>query len=245
LVAAVRLPRLANFDDLAPLEREPGFTVRFTAAPEWLRVADLVVVPGSKTTVADLAWLRETRLADALVERARRGGAILGICGGCQMLGEQIDDPHGVESPTRSAEGLGVLPLRTAFEPIKRTTRVRAELAADSLLGRAGTVLAGYEIHMGRTHGTPPVARVVERNGHPCADPDGARAGHAVVGTMLHGVFDNASVRAALRASLRRHRGAPRLAAAPAEPAQSAFERLADALEAALDIDAIARLVAG
>jgi len=118
-IAVVRLPRIANYDDVEPLEHEPGVTVRFVDRPGELAGADLAIVPGSKHTIADLAWLRATGLADVLTARARDGAPILGICGGCQMLGEIIEDPLGIESSEPRATGLGL--WRAA-----RSTRCRA-----------------------------------------------------------------------------------------------------------------------
>src|SRR5439155_511936 len=106
VVAVPRLPRIANFDDLEPLAAEPGVAVRFASRPETLADADVVVLPGSKTTVADLAWLRDRRLDGATASAARDGRVVIGICGGYQMLGEHLDDPDHVESDVASARGL-------------------------------------------------------------------------------------------------------------------------------------------
>ena len=108
-IAVVRLPRISNFDDFQPLEHEPEVVVRYVETPRQLSDADLVILPGSKSTVADLAWLRASGIDRAVVERAHRGEPILGVCGGYQMLGQSIEDPHGVESPERSTPGLGLL----------------------------------------------------------------------------------------------------------------------------------------
>ena len=110
-IAIARLPHISNYDDFLALEHEPGVVVLFAESPSEITRADLVVIPGSKSTVADLAWLRSSGLADAISWRARRGEPVIGICGGCQMLGKAIEDPDAIESSTRFAAGLNLLPL--------------------------------------------------------------------------------------------------------------------------------------
>ena len=176
-VAVVKLPRISNFTDADALAAEPGVLVRFTDLPAELADADLVVLPGSRATVADLAWVRERGLADVITGRARAGRPVLGICGGYQMLAGQIDDP--VESRLGRVDGLGLLPVRVAFGSAKRLGRP---------VGRAlGAPVAGYEIHHG-------LAEVTD----PAAEPflDGCRRG-AVWGTSWHGVLENDEFRRA------------------------------------------------
>jgi adenosylcobyric acid synthase len=176
-VAVVRLPRISNFTDVDALSAEPGVLVRFATSPADLADADLVVLPGSRATVADLAWLRERGLAGAVTERARAGRPVLGICGGYQMMAAQIDDP--VESRRGLVDGLGVLPVRVRFGAEKTLARPR---------GRAlGAPVAGYEIHHG-------VAEITD----PAAEPflDGCRRG-AVWGTSWHGALENDQFRRA------------------------------------------------
>jgi adenosylcobyric acid synthase len=143
-MAVVRLPWLSNFTDLDPLAAEPGVVVRFTTAPAEVLAADLAVVPGTKATVADLAWLRRMGLDRALAERAGRGLPTLGICGGYQLLGERITDR--VESGAGEVAGLSLLPVETIFKEAK----VLANPAGTApWLG--GVPASGYEIHHGRT----------------------------------------------------------------------------------------------
>jgi adenosylcobyric acid synthase len=245
-IAVVRLPLVSNYDDFLPLEHEPGVVVRFVERAEELAGADLVVLPGSKGTLADLAWLRASGLADAIVARARGGGRTLGVCGGCQMLGERISDPDHVESIADGAEALGLLPIATRFQRDKRTAQVCARPRAATFLAD-GTIedVVGYEIHMGRVEraaGEPGAFAVHARNGAPADDVDGARsADGAVVGTMIHGLFDNASVRRALLASLRAGKGIP----APPQttaPAPDELDRLAQALRESIDLSLLQRL---
>src|SRR5712691_5495317 len=172
-IAVVRLPRIANFDDFEPLAVEPGVRMRFATTPAALRAADLVVLPGSKSTMADLAWLQETGLAAAVA-----GRPVLGVCGGFQMLGEDLRDPQRVESERAAAVGLGLVPVTTTFSREKTTVRVRARVAASGLLrGAAGSELAAYEIHAGRseiTRRAPRPFTIVERCGAAVNDPEGA-----------------------------------------------------------------------
>jgi adenosylcobyric acid synthase len=246
-VAVVRLPRIANFDDFEPLAEEPGVRVRFVGTADALAAADLVVLPGSKSTVADLAWLRERGLPAAVRAAAARGGLVLGICGGFQMLGEAVHDPEGVESGAASAAGLGLLPVVTTFSPAKTTVRVRARVAAGAgpFAGAAGGEVRAYEIHAGRTR-VAPGARwlfdVVERAGAPAGDTDGVlSASGAVAGSYLHGLFANDALRGALLRHLAARAGRapdPRWGA----PRADRYDRLADAVGGALDLAAVAKL---
>jgi adenosylcobyric acid synthase len=180
-IAVVRLPHLSNFDEFEAL---PG--VRWVDDPAALADAALVILPGSKCTVDDLAWLRARGLADAVVARARAGRAVVGVCGGFQMLGERILDPDGVESRTPEVAGLGLLPVTTRFARDKVTERVRARLAD-------GREREGYEIHCGRVerHGGRPFATIVRRGEHVVDEPDGCVVG-CVAGTLVHGLYEPA-----------------------------------------------------
>src|SRR4051812_1943829 len=232
-IAIVKLPRLSNYDDFTPLEHEPGVVVRYVETPDELPGADLVVLPGSKSTVADLEWLRQVGIAAALCARARQGRPILGVCGGCQMLGETIEDQHGVESAIPRTAGLDVLPLRTQFAREKITARVRARPVGRSLLwsdADAGvSEIEGYEIHAGEVTplpGATPAFEILQRNGEAVRVLDGAVKG-AVIGTLIHGVLENESVRAALLQNLRDRRGlvAPRARTLPSR--EASYDRLA------------------
>jgi adenosylcobyric acid synthase len=247
-VAVARLPRIANFDDLEPLRREPGVRVTFVAAARALAGADLVVLPGSKATILDLGWLRARGLAAAVVAAAAAGTPVLGICGGYQMLGRSLHDPDGVESSTTDAAGLGLLPVTTTFRRTKTTRRVRARVEARIGLfgGAAGCEVAAYEIHAG-VSGVTGAARaftVVERAGQPAADPDGAvSADGAVVGTYLHGILADDALRGALLRFLAGRRGvAPDPRWGAPRPAAERYDRLADAVAASVDVGAIAAL---
>ncbi|MGE3912693.1 MAG: cobyric acid synthase, partial [Chloroflexota bacterium] len=178
-IAVIRLPRIANFDEFAPLAAEPAVFLRYVEQPDRLGQPDLVILPGTKTTVADLEWLRESGLADAVVRLGRAGTPLLGICGGYQMLGRVIRDPHGAESDRSVVDGLGLLPVDTTFATTKRTVRVAGKLLAERgpLRSAAGSPLVAYEIHMGRTvlDGTLlPLVQIEQRSGETVHELDGA-----------------------------------------------------------------------
>lgn len=247
-VAVAHLPRIANFDDFEPLAREPGVRVRFTRHPAELEAADLVVLPGSKSTVADLSWLRVTGLAEAVAAAAARGTPVIGICGGYQMLGRRLDDPGHVDSPIGTADGLGLLPGVTAFAATKTTVRVRARVnpVPGPFARAAGHEITAYEIHTGTTEvaGAARPFTLVARGGAGAGDPDGAVSPDgAVVGTYLHGLFASGVVRRALLEHVAALKGLavdPRWGAA--DDGSSRYDRLADAVGPALDLDAVAKL---
>lgn len=253
-IAVVRLPRISNYDDVEPLEHEPGVAVRFAERAEEVRGADLVILPGSKSTALDLAWLRASGIAEVIEERARKGEPVLGICGGCQMLGERLEDPDRVEGADALVLGLGILPIATRFERTKRTSDVEATVEGGSFL--TGSVprtvrLSGYEIHMGRVRAVRPVDApfsIRKRNGTPEVEPDGAIAAQGqIVGTMLHGLFDNDAIRASMLDALRARRGltAPRASGAEgglASVREREYDRLAATVRESLDTARLLRL---
>jgi adenosylcobyric acid synthase len=247
-IAIIRLPGISNYDDFSALEHEPGVVVAYVEGEQAIRGADLVIIPGSKSTMRDLAWLRRLGLDRPLRERAEAGCLTLGICGGCQILGERIEDPEGVESEQPSTDGLGLLPLTTRFERAKRTTQVRARVDSASFISaRSGAdELDGYEIHMGRTIAAKGAAfpfRVMRRNGEPCDTPDGAVSpNRATVGTMLHGIFENEGVRAALLSSLRNRRGLPETEGPLVASHDAEYARLAAVVRTSLNIAAVKRI---
>lgn len=243
-IVVIRLPRISNHDDFAPLEYEPNVRLRYAHTPAQVSSAQLLIVPGSKCTVSDLNWLRAQGWAEVLRQRVRAGLPVLGICGGCQMLGRSIHDPLGVESSPGSVSGLGLLPLRTCFGREKRVAQVRASVGTTSFLSAHLSAspnphsLEGYEIHMGRVYrATPaPAPFLVEvRNGTPTHEEDGAiGCGGSVVGTMLHGLFANAALRKSLlhRLSIR----ALDSSAPSFTSAASGYDQLASMLREHLDL---------
>lgn len=246
-IAVVRVPRISNYDDVEALEHSPGVVVRFAESPAELRGADLVILPGSKNTAADLAWLRASGIAAVIEERARAGEPVLGICGGCQMLGERIDDPDGIESAEPHVAGLGLLPLATRFARDKLTAQVVARLASDSFLGNEQVTVRGYEIHMGvveQTHACTSPFELIARNGAPVHVADGAiAASGAVVGTMLHGIFETEALRASMLRCLRERRGLAEPVGTARPPTKhDEYDRLEATLRAHVDLDLLWRL---
>ncbi len=235
-IAVVHLPHIANFDDFDPLLREPGVGVRYVRTAGELGSPHAVVLPGTKSTVADLAWLRVSGLAEAVAALAARGASVVGICGGYQMLGRAIRDPAGVEAPAREVPGLGLLPVETTFEGTKQTHQARARaLSGPGWLGPlAGQEVEGYEIHQGRTSGGRPWLEITRRGGAAVCVPDGAASDDGRVwGCYLHGLFANAGLRRAWLASLA---GGEKVEEVGAVTLSAALDRLADAVEAALDM---------
>jgi adenosylcobyric acid synthase len=233
-VAIVKLPHIANFTDFAPLESEHGVCVVYAGTSRDLSGAALVVLPGSKDTIADLRWLKSRGLDDALAAHVRRGGALLGICGGYQMLGRMVEDPHGVESGGAEA-GLALLPLHTTLEPAKVTQRVKARLLPD------GPDFEAYEIHAGTTRVEGDLAPFCIRGG---GAPEGAvSADGRVRGTYLHGLLEAGVV----RRRVLEWAGALPAAATTARDhralREAGYDRLAHTLREALDIGAVYRLL--
>jgi adenosylcobyric acid synthase len=246
-VAVLRLPHIANFDDFAPLEAEPGVGLRYVEEADDLGWPDVVILPGTKSTVADLQWLRASRLAERVVGLAAAGSVVLGICGGYQMLGRRLRDPLGVESPDRpDVPGLDLLPIDTEFRPEKTTRQVRGRVLATAgpLAAAHGSPVTAYEIHMGQSTptGAEPLHPPFRLDG---GRPDGALAGDGrILGTYLHGVLDNAPLRHALIGwAAARNGRALRAAPAEADPREAAFDRLAAVLRDALDLPLLYRTI--
>ncbi len=246
-VAIIALPFASNVDDFDALAWEQGVLTRFVDHPRELDGADLVIIPGTKATLSDLAWLRVKGFEQPLQARAREGGAILGICGGCQLLGRAIHDIDGVEAePGTRAEGLGLLAIETHFEAPKRTLRVEVRSNdASSALGRFEGA-RGYWIHAGRVRslgGTPSV----EARGAPTEpwQPDGALGAGAVLGTMVHGLLANEGPRRNLLTVVARRAGRSWTPGASVPSVDDELDRLADAVERAVDMRAIDDLVFG
>lgn len=249
-IVVVRLPRLSNYDDVEPLEHEAGVVVRFVEQPDEIQGADLVILPGSKNTVADLTWLRASGIAGVIEARAREGKPVLGLCGGCQMLGEVIDDPHGVESAEVQVRGLGLLALRTRFEREKMTAQVLARVLRPSFLTDGAAVeeeVSGYEIHMGMVEPKNRQASPFEiqsRNGRMEVRSDGlVSLNGMVVGTMLHGLFENEVIRTRTLAFLRRNKGLPANITIRRIPSKQAeYDRLEAAVREHIDRELLWRL---
>ena len=232
-IAILRLPHISNFTDFMPLEQHPLLGVRYVQTTRELGAPDLVILPGTKNTVDDLLWLRQSGLEAAVLKLAAGGTPVLGVCGGYQMLGEMLDDSAATESGrAQTLRGLGLLPTRTTFTADKRRTQVAATAAAPF----AGAVLTGYEIHIGRTEVCgAPFCTLAD------GTPEGCVQGN-VFGTYLHGLFDSGELTERLAAYLcQRKEIAPETAAPITMDAyrQQQFDLLADGVRRALDMDAV------
>jgi adenosylcobyric acid synthase len=245
-IGVVRLPHISNYTDFDPLEQEPGVNLRYVDHRDALTGLDLLILPGTKNTISDLLYLKETGLFRQIQAYAREGGRLVGICGGYQILGQEIRDPLGVEGNPRTEPGLKLLPVATTMAGDKTTTQVQARVPDPADCG----VLAAYEIHMGVTTGQgvgQPAFEIVSRNGQPLKVADGwASPDRRVWGTYLHGVFDNDDFRRVFLQELQGTR--PGIdAAAPGtsyENFQEAqLDRLADLLQRHLDMALINTLI--
>ena len=240
-LAVVRLPFISNFTDFDALADEEDVAVRYAVTPAELAGADAILLPGTKSTVDDLRWLRTSGMAEALLAAVAGGTPVVGICGGYQMLGRRIYDPEHVESALSEIDGLGLLNAETTFAAEKRTVRVTGTLTGASL-GEAGTPASGYEIHMGRTDvapGVAPLLQLTDATGAELHDggvtPDGL-----VCGAYLHGLFDAPALRRGWLNRLRAQKGLPPLPVADAQPD---IDRLADHVAAYLDMGAVERML--
>ena len=225
-------PRISNHTDFDPLRLHPQVDFRYIGPGDSIPPCDLVVLPGSKNTRGDLEWLRERGWAAYLQRHLRYGGRVMGICGGFQMLGHAVHDPDGVEGSPGSTPGFGLLDIDTTLAPDKQLRRVSGRLAF------VDAPVSGYEIHAGVTRGDGLAGAVAELP----HGPDGARsADECVLGTYLHGVFDESGARDALL----HWAGLTVTAAAPdyERMREEGFDRLADACAEAIDAAALADLL--
>ncbi|GGF39937.1 cobyric acid synthase [Williamsia phyllosphaerae] len=234
-VAAIRLPRLSNSTDLEALACEPGVDVRWVADIASVAGADLVVLPGTRATVSDLAWLRERGLDRALVERAGRGQAIIGVCGGYQMLGTSIlDEVESTSGESGPVEGLGILDLRVEFAVAKTVRPVRGSCG--------GQRAQGYEIHHGQVVATAADPWVVDDD----HGPEGTVAG-AIRGTHWHGLLANDAVRRDVLGDVARAAGKTGFVVAPDTDftaiRMAQIDRMADLVDGHLDMASIIALI--
>lgn len=238
-IAVIRLPRISNFTDFAPLEEHPALGVRYVSDAVSLDEPDLIILPGTKNTMEDLLWLRESGLEAAILKAAAGQTPVLGVCGGYQMLGRTLQDPEGTESGRIgwTLRGLSLLPVDTVFTPHKTRTRVQAVTTQGPLQGAS---LEGYEIHMGET----------KRDGSPfCRLQNGTDEGCCqglVAGTYLHGLFDSGELTVKLAKWLCGRKGLTLQQTKPVSHAayqQRQFDKLAECVRAALDMKAIYHLM--
>ena len=241
-IVVVHLPRIANFDDFDPLATEPGVRVRYVDSTEQVGHPAAIIIPGTKSTVNDLNWLRSAGLDKVIQRYAQNGGAVVGICGGYQMLGQVVHDPDHVESKLDSAPGLALLPIETVFAGDKATHQATAQVQKGPgwLANLEGQMVNGYEIHMGRTQGQSSWLEISERGGQSVQVQDGAASKDGKVwGCYVHGLFANQNLR---RAWLKDLGWDEEKASETENPFATSLTRLADTLESTVDMNLLERI---
>ena len=235
-IAVIRLPHISNFTDFMVLEQHPLMDVRYVQNTRELGAPDLVILPGTKNTVEDLLWLRQSGLEAVILKLAAKETPVLGVCGGYQMLGETLHDPDGSESGRpQTLRGLNLLPTETTFCAEKHRAQVTGEVIAAPF---TGAMLTGYEIHTGNT---------IVRGEPFCTHADGTKEGctnHNVFGTYLHGLFDSGELTEKLAEYLCARKGIDPAAAVPVsmeEYRREQLDILADGVRNSLDMDAVYR----
>ncbi|MDF2955823.1 cobyric acid synthase [Candidatus Alkanophaga liquidiphilum] len=239
-IDVIMLPHVSNFTDFDALEKEPDVSLRYVSIDESLRAdADAIILPGTKNTIYDLLSLRQNGLAAQILRAHERGKFIVGICGGFQMLGRLVVDESGVESAVERAEGLSLLDAITFFDTEKTTHQV---IAVSNLPFYDGSV-EGYEIHMGRTLSKEQNAfTIIKRSADDVLVPDGAFSA-CVLGTYIHGIFDNHDFRRAFINYLRQRRGLEPLRSGETWSLEVEFEQLATVVRRSLQIDKIYEII--
>ena len=251
-IAVIQTPKISNFTDFDALNYEPDVSVRFVGPGDIIGTPDLIILPGSKNTLADLTYLKNSGLADEIKELAEKGTPVIGICGGNQMLGTAIYDPHHMEGDIEESEGLGLVNSTTTMKNQKTTHQVTFDVENLHFLNGtfSGSELVGYEIHMGDTKPNDDTVKrcftITKRSETPITVVDGFIDGrHQVMGTYIHGVFDNDEFRRFIINQLRLRKG---LEETPVvfhyfEHKNKAYNRLADIVEEHLDMDYIMTLL--
>ena len=248
-IVVVRLPHIANTNDFEALAAEPSVRLRYASDPTSLGDPDLIILPGSKSTIDDLHHLRKRGLADCIVRMAERGTQVLGVCGGYQILGGVIRDPEHVESPLDESPGLGLLPIETTFVANKITEQVagRAAVTHGPMQVARTTQAIGYEIHSGistLTESAEPFFHLTQRSGQPIDQPDGAVNAHGnVYGTYMHGLFDEPDFRQGFLTGLARAKGLADLPISTQPSLDVMLDRLAAQVRANLDMGKVYSIV--
>jgi len=248
-VVIIRLPRISNFTDFDILIKEKSLNVRFVEDARSIGNPDLIILPGTKNTIGDLESIKENGIANAVINLAKSGTMIIGICGGYQMLGSVIRDPENAESKTLETDGLGLIDVRTLFRLQKNTHQVKATLhdrGTDIFKGlNTDNEITGYEIHMGETellNGTAPFLKILERSDKEVSMDDGAVSSDGnVIGSYLHGIFDNDEFRLELINRLRESKGLTPMQADELNTVdkETEYDKLADWFREHIDMDFI------
>jgi adenosylcobyric acid synthase len=238
-IGILKLPRISNFTDFDPLQNEPDVILSYVEMPEQLENLDILILPGSKSTIADMYFLMERGIYDGIKSFK---GNIIGICGGYQMLGRRVLDPGGIESSIKEAVGLELLPVETEILLEKETHQALAYLeeAGQTISPECNGVLTGYEIHMGKTthFGIPrPFSRIFRRGSNSVTIEDGTVSNNGrIFGTYLHGIFENLRFKESYLNRIRQEKGMPQRHGNRKMPEHDPFDQLADHLAQHLDI---------
>jgi adenosylcobyric acid synthase len=248
-IAVIRLPHISNFDDFDPLKSVAGVTLYYATSVEQLGRPDVVVLPGTKSTLNDLSWLRRNGLADRVIALSKRGATVVGICGGYQMLGKRLLNPLRLETECETAVGLGLLDVETLFQTNKQTHQVRSEISCDIIApGTLGQRLTGYEIHVGQTTSRSPwLKRTVVGEDKKITIDGGRSENGRVWGCYLHGLFHNDAFRTAWLCSLgvdpSLEQSTRFIENNVTQSIQQSLDHLADAVESEIDMHRLEHLI--
>jgi adenosylcobyric acid synthase len=247
-IAIMRFPHISNFTDFDVLENDNDINIRYVRKASDFGSPDVVILPGTKNTIEDLLFLHNSGLREKITSHVTLGKPIIGICGGYQMLGKSIYDPQGMESNMTHVEGLGILETVTTFQPHKTTILVEGEVIADHGLfaGLKGTVVQGYEIHMGTTEKiSRDLITLTKRLGEQCNSVDGCiNAEGTIWGTYLHGIFDNDDFRNKLFDNIRKISNKEQVAPKNfSDSYQQSLNLLAEHVRAALDMPKLHQII--
>ncbi|MGA1623739.1 MAG: cobyric acid synthase CobQ [Synechocystis sp.] len=240
-IAVLRLPRIANFTDFEPLEAESGVWVDYLDLHRALGYPDAVIIPGTKTTIADLQALQSSGMAEQIIAYAQAGGTVMGICGGYQLLGRQVSDPLGIEGERGSWDGLNLFPIETTI----RSHKITCQQQTIALYPQSGLPVSGYEIHQGQTQWLDVEASLGEEQFLPLFEqPDLGLMNYSqsLWGSYLHGLFDNGAWRRSWLNGLRKRRGLPALPTGIGnyrEQREEMFDSLADFVAEHVDLTPI------
>ncbi len=230
-IAVIKLPRISNFTDLAPFERYENVSLRYITSAHELKNPDMIIIPGTKSTISDLRWLRQSGLEAAILKAHSNGSVVFGICGGYQILGERLCDPYMVEGGGE-IDGLGLLPITTVFEKEKTRTQTSGTIAGlDGIFSSLnGLSYTGYEIHMGKSGNN--IAPVISKNN--------------VYGTYIHGIFDESDIAPEIIQTLCRKKGIDSISVETfnvTEYKESQYNKLAESVRNSLDMDMIYKII--
>lgn len=249
-IAVIYLPHISNFTDFDPFEREPDIKLKYVNYGEKIGNADVVIIPGSKNTIDDLNYLHNSGYVREILQHHRNGGSVIGICGGYQMLGEDIADPYHIETSLESINGIGLLPIRTLIEKEKVTCQVSAKIHPSNRIFKNTDELKGYEIHMGRTElqDEKYMFKITQREEKQTSTPDGfISADGRVWGTYIHGIFDNDGFRREFIKRVKQAKGIS--VSSEAHPSfsfqefkETQYDRLAELVRRNIDMEAFYRI---